>query len=69
LIVLYGEFRKSSHRYSSKIASIAKPNQVLVGEHIYNILVLSLSTNHKESLNTTEFIEVIDPMKWKYLSF
>ena len=39
------------------------PNQVLVGESIYNILLSS------ESINNSKFIEInLDPAKWKYLS-
>jgi adenylate cyclase len=50
-----------------KIASVAKPNQVLVGEFIYNILLSSSS--HKDFLNNSKFIEVtLDPLKWNYHS-
>src|ERR671938_955429 len=46
LVVLYGKSLEEAHidivgssiSLASKIASIAQPNQVLVGEHIYNIL-------------------------------
>jgi class 3 adenylate cyclase len=76
LVVLYGKSLEIAHidiigssiSMASKIASIAKPNQVLVGEHIYNILFMS-SASHKDSLNNSNFIEVnLDPTKWKYLS-
>ena len=76
LVVLYGKSLEIAHidiigssiSMVSKIASIAKPNQVLVGEHIYNILFMS-SASHKDSLNNSNFIEVnLDPTKWKYLS-
>ena len=76
LVVLYGKSLEIAHidiigssiSMASKIASIAKPNQVLVGEHIYNILFMS-SAIHKDSLNNSNFIEVnLDPTKWKYLS-
>ncbi|MGC2669674.1 MAG: hypothetical protein WA220_10870, partial [Candidatus Nitrosopolaris sp.] len=57
----------SSISLASKIVSIAKPNQVLVGESIYNILLSSLS--HYDFLNNSEFTEInLDPTKWKYLS-
>ena len=47
LVVLYGKSLEKAHidiigssiSLAAKIASIAKPNQVLVGEYIYNILV------------------------------
>src|ERR671932_1081981 len=69
LVVLYGKNPAKSHldilgsgiSLASKIASIAKPNQVLVGEHVYNIL--------KSSIASSSFKEVnLDPAKWKYLS-
>jgi adenylate cyclase len=77
LVVLYGKSLEKAHidiigssiSLAAKIASIAKPNQVLVGEYIYNVLHLSSSANHKDSLNNIKFIEVnLDPTKWKYLS-
>jgi len=76
LVVLYGKSLEIAHidiigssiSMAAKIASIAKPNQVLVGEHIYNILFMS-SASHKDSLNNSNFIEInLDPIKWKYLS-
>jgi class 3 adenylate cyclase len=71
LVVLYGNSLEkayidiigSSISLASKIVSIAKPNQVLVGESTYNILLSS------ESIRDSEFIEInLDPTKWKYLS-
>jgi adenylate cyclase len=71
LVVLYGNSLEkayidiigSSISLASKIVSIAKANQVLVGESIYNILLSS------ESIRDSEFIEInLDPTKWKYLS-
>jgi len=71
LIVPYGNNLEKAHidiigssiSLASKIISIAKPNQVLIGEHIYNILLSS------ESIHNTKFIEInLDPTKWKYLS-
>jgi adenylate cyclase len=76
LVVLYGKSLEKAHidiigssiSLAAKIASIANPNQVLVGEYIYNILILS-SARHKDSLNNSKFIELnLDPIKWKYLS-
>jgi adenylate cyclase len=68
LVVLYGISLKahidivgSSISLASKIASIAQPNQVLVGEFVYNIL--------KSSSASSSFRELsLDPTKWKYLS-
>jgi adenylate cyclase len=77
LVVLYGKSLEIAHidiigssiSMAAKIASIAKPNQVLVGEHIYNILFMSSASKKKDSLNNSNFIEVnLDPTKWKYLS-
>src|SRR5919199_5107942 len=53
LVVLYGKNPAKSHldilgsgiSLASKIASIAKPNQVLVGEHVYNILKSSVASS------------------------
>ena len=53
----------SSISLASKIVSIAKHNQVLIGESIYNILLSS------EDITRSEFIEIkLDSSKWKYLS-
>jgi len=74
LVVLYGKRLEKAHvditgssiSLAAKIASIAKPNQVLVGELIYNII---RSSKDKGSLNNIKFREVrLDPIKWKYLS-
>jgi adenylate cyclase len=76
LVVLYGKSLEIAHidiigssiSMAAKIASLAKPNQLLVGEVIYNILLLS-SASKKDFLNNSKFIEVnLDPIKWKYLS-
>jgi adenylate cyclase len=73
LVVLYGKNLEEAHvditgssiSLAAKIASIAKPNQVLVGELIYNIIA---DSKDKESDNI-KFEEVrLDPIKWKYLS-
>lgn len=75
LVVLYGHDLEKAHidiigssiSLASKIVSIAKPNQVLVGESIYNNLLSA--ADHKDLLNNTKFIEInLDPTKWKYLS-
>jgi len=71
LVVLYGNDLEKAHidiigssiSLASKIVSIAKPNQVLVGESIYNILRSS------ESICKGDFMEIdLDPKKWKYIS-
>src|SRR5919198_3980785 len=78
LVVLYGKSLEKSHidivgssiSLASKIASIAQPNQVLVGEFIYNILLSSSSSlNNEDFLKNVEFKEVnLNPLRWKYLS-
>ena len=74
LVVLYGKSLEKAHvditgssiSLAAKIASIAKPNQVLIGELIYNIIV---SSKDKGSLNKIKIKEMgLDPIKWKYLS-
>ncbi len=71
LVVLYGNSLEKAHidiigssiSLASKIASIARPNQILVGESIYRILESS------EPASESKFIEInLDPTKWKYLS-
>lgn len=73
LVVLYGKSLEKAHvditgssiSLAAKIASIAKPNQVLVGELIYNIIA---DSKDRES-DKIKFEEVrLDPIKWKYLS-
>ena len=77
LVVLYGKSLEKAHvditgssiSLAAKIASIARPNQVLVGEFLYNIIVSSSKDKDKDSLEKTKFMEVtLDPIKWKYLS-
>lgn len=74
LVVVYGKSLEKAHidmtgssiSLASKIASFAQPNQVLVGEFIYNIIA---SSENNGSLNRTKFSEVnLDPIKWKYIS-
>ncbi len=76
LVVLYGKSLKEAHidlvgssiSLASKIASIAQPNQVLVGEFIYNILLSSVKIS-EEFLGNIKFKEVnLSPIRWKYLS-
>jgi adenylate cyclase len=71
LVLLYGPSLEKAHidligssiSLASKIVSIAKPNQVLIGESIYNIVMSSRSRNN------SNFVEIIlDPIRWKYLS-
>jgi adenylate cyclase len=71
LVLLYGPSLEKAHidligssiSLASKIVSIAKPNQVLIGESIYNIVMSS------KSRNNSNFVEIIlDPIRWKYLS-
>ena len=73
LVVLYGKSLEKAHvditgssiSLAAKIASFAKPNQVLVGELIYNII----ENSKDEDSDKTKFEEVrLDPIKWKYLS-
>jgi class 3 adenylate cyclase len=75
LIVLYGKNIEKAHldiigssiNLAAKIASIAKPNQVLAGEFIYYIIRSHADDNH--SLDDSRFEELkLDPAKWKYLS-
>jgi hypothetical protein len=62
---------KGPHRYNrfkykknAKIASVAKPNQVLVGELIDNIFLSTPSTK-----NLKRFREIgSDPNRWNYRS-
>jgi adenylate cyclase len=75
LVVLYGKSLEEAHidivgsgiSLASKIASMAQPNQILVGEFIYNILVSSVK--NEEFLRNIKFKELkLDPIRWKYLS-
>jgi len=75
LVMLYGKNLEKAHidiigssiSMAAKVASIAKPNQVLVGEFIYNIL--QSSAGHSSFLNNDTFIEInLDPIKWNYPS-
>lgn len=72
LIVLYGKNLEKAHidiigssiSMAAKIASAAKPNQVLVGELIYNIFLSTPSTKNLE-----RFREIsLDPDRWNYRS-
>jgi class 3 adenylate cyclase len=75
LVVLYGKSLENAHidiigssiSLAAKITSIAKANQILIGENIYNNLLSS--TSNKYSVNGGKFIEIIlDVAKWNYLS-
>ena len=75
LVVLYGKSLEEAHidivgssiSLASKIASIAQPNRILVGEFIYNIL--HSSANNEVFLRNVKFKEVnLSPTSWKYLS-
>jgi adenylate cyclase len=76
LVVLYGKSLEKAHidivgssiSLASKVGSIAQPNQILVGEFIYNILLSSVKIN-EDFLRNVKFKEVnLDPTRWKYLS-
>ena len=75
LVVVYGRSIVRSHvdivgssiSMASKITSIAKPNQILVGEQIHNILLSSVDS--RSFLEKNKFVEVkLDLAKWKYPS-
>jgi adenylate cyclase len=74
LVVLYGKSLERSYidivgssiSLASKIASIAQPNQMLVGESIYDIV---LSSQNNKDLRNIQLKEVkLNPTRWKYLS-
>ncbi|HKQ22157.1 MAG TPA: adenylate/guanylate cyclase domain-containing protein [Nitrososphaeraceae archaeon] len=76
LVVLYGKSIEKAHidiigssiSLASKIASIAKPNQVLIGEHIYDIIISSSNSDY-DFFDKSKFVQIkLDPLKWKYLS-
>jgi adenylate cyclase len=73
LVVLYGKSLEKAHldiigssiSMAAKIASVAKPNQVLAGELIFSILLSS----SLYSTNLKRFKEInLDPNKWNYPS-
>jgi adenylate cyclase len=81
LVVLYGKILEKAHidiigssiSMAAKIASIAQPNQVFLGESIYDILLSSSaqknSTNEDFSYNSSQFLKVnLDLLKWNYKS-
>lgn len=82
-VVLYGKFLEKAHidiigstiSVAAKIASIAGPNEVLVGESIYEILSsLEYNINNKHDKNSfsfcgNHFLKLnLDLLKWKYKS-
>lgn len=75
LIVLYGKNVEKAHidiigssiSIASKIASVATPNQVLVGEYVYDIV--TSSSDQDNLFDKSKFVQIsLDPLKWKYLS-
>jgi adenylate cyclase len=72
LVVLYGKTLEkvyidiigSSISMASKIASVAKPNQVLVGELIYDIFISPFSNKYLKMFREIN----LDQNKWKYPS-
>jgi adenylate cyclase len=76
LVVLYGKILGKAHidiigssvSMASKIASIAQPNQVFLGESIYDILLSSKKDNNKD-WSYNRFLKVnLDLFKWNYKS-
>lgn len=76
LVVLYGKSLETAHidiigssiSMAAKIGSIAKANQILIGEQFYNIL-LSPSAGEDYMYYKSILSEVgLDREKWKYLS-
>jgi class 3 adenylate cyclase len=82
-VVLYGKILEKAHidiigstiSVASKIASIARPNEVLVGESIYEILSSwgdNINNKHDKnsfSFSGNHFLKVnLDLLKWKYIS-
>lgn len=64
LVRSYVDIVGSSISMASKITAIAKPNQVLVEEQIYNILLLS--DDSRSFLEKNKFVKVkLDLRKWK----
>jgi adenylate cyclase len=72
LVVLYGKNLEKAHidiigssiSMAAKIASVAKPNQVLVGELIYNIFLSTFSTKNLKRFREVSF----KSNKWNYRS-
>ena len=72
LVVLYGKSLEKAHidiigssiSMASKIASVAKPNQVLVGELIYNIFISTFSNKYWKMFREIN----LDQNKWNYPS-
>jgi adenylate cyclase len=72
LVILFGKSLEKAHvdiigssiSMASKIASVAKPNQVLVGELIYEIFLSTFSNKYFK-----RFREInLDQNKWNYTS-
>jgi adenylate cyclase len=72
LVVLYGKSLEKAHidiigssiSMASKIASVAKPNQVLVGELIYNIFISTFSNKYLKMFREIN----LEQNKWNYPS-
>ena len=72
LVVLYGKSLEKAHidiigssiSMASKIASVAKPNQVLVGELIYEIFLSTFSNKYLKMFREIN----LDQNKWNYPS-
>ena len=77
MLLLYGKNPETAHidivgssiSVAAKIASTAKPNQILVGELIYNNLLLSIASGEDLMYYKSILREVsLDRDKWKYPS-
>ena len=72
LAVLYGKSLEKAHidtigssiSMASKIASVAKPNQVLVGDLIYDIFISTFSNKYLKMFREIN----LDQNKWNYTS-
>jgi adenylate cyclase len=70
LAVLYGKSLEKAHidiigssiSMASKIASVAKPNQVLVGDLIYDIFISTFSNEYLKMFREIN----LDQNKWNY---
>ena len=67
---------KARYRYnwfkykdSAKIVSVAQPNQVLIGESIYDIIFSVEQNNERNFQYNNRFLKVnLDLLKWNYKS-
>ena len=74
LVMLYGKSLEKAHldiigssiSMAAKIAAIAQPNQILIGESIYNILV---SESHENFFRHNRFVRLkLHTRNWNYYS-